>query len=521
MAVPHRPGMLLVLLSWAVSLMPCPAVAASFEDWPDPQPRRHDEGRGPFKRLLLVNARIVDGTGLPAAGPTTLVVEGDRIAGIGQVRARAGDEVIDVGGGYVLPGFVDTHVRVLDELTPEIPPDYTLKLLLAHGITTIAAMQPYRFVDWAVRLREASDAGRIVSPRIQVWADLEAGPDVESTLALIREAHDRGVAGQGEGQIRGTPEVVVAGLKEAGRLGMNTSWHMSQHGCGELDALEAARAGLRGLSHWYCLPEVLLDGRHPEGYPPDYAFPDVRTRFAVAGRLWRQVPPQGSVRWNATIEAFKALDFTFEPTFSVYEANRDYAGVSRAEWHERYLYPRLEQTFVSSPDGLFAHFYDWSSTYEADWRENFRIWMAFVRDYANRGGRVVAGADAGYMWTLPGFGFVRNLEMLQEAGLTASQVIRSATLSGAEHLRMADRIGSIAPGKLADLVVVDENPLDNLKVFYGTGYPGLMADGTVARKGGVRYTVKGGRVYDARVLLDDVAELVAQARARSVPAAAP
>ncbi len=504
-------SMVRAMLLACACMMGWPLPAQALDDWPDPAPRRVEEGEGPFKRLLLVNAHVVDGTGAQATAATSIVVEYGRITVIGEVQPQEADRVIDVRGGYVLPGFVDTHVRVLDELTPEIPPDYTLKLLLAHGITTIASMQPQRFVDWALRLQRAAEANAVVSPRVQVWVDIE-GDGEQAIRANIRDMHARGVAGLGEGSIPGSPEVVLAGLREAQAAGMNSSWHMSQRACPQLNALQAARAGLRGLAHWYCLPEVLLEGRHPEGYPADLAFPDVRARFIAAGSLWKQVPEPGSAVWNRTLDDFLALDFTFEPTFSVYEANRDYMRASSAAWHAQYLHPRLARTFIPDPDGLFSHFYDWSSATEAEWHGNFQVWMRFVRDYAQRGGRIVAGADAGYMWSLPGFGFVRNLEMLQEAGLTSPEVIRAATLSGAEHLRIAGQVGSIAPGKLADLVVLDQNPLQNLKALYGTGYPGLRADGAVAELGGVRYTIKGGVVYDAKALLRDVAELVRAAR---------
>lgn len=485
---------------------------AATPQWRDAAPRRSDEGRGPFKRMILRNAMIVDGTGGPVSGPTTLIVRGDRIESIGgDATPGPGDEIIDVAGGYVLPGLVDTHVRVLDEASPSMPPDYALKLLMAHGITTITSMQAWPYVGWALNLQKQSAANAIVAPRIQVWADVRA-PTEKETRAMVREAKARGVAGLGEGSVLGPPDLIRAGLDEAAKLGMNSSWHMNFRNCPRFNALDAAKAGLHGLSHWYCLPEVLFEGRRLQDYPADYSFSDVNARFRESGRLWRQAAAPGSEKWDAVIEEFLALDFTFEPTFSVYEANRDVMGVSNAQWLDDYLHPTLRKTFVPSTTGLFSHFYDWSSTDEASWRQNFQIWMRFVNDYKNRGGRVVAGADAGYMWTIPGFGYVRNLEMLEEAGFTPLEVIHAATLAGAEHLRMQQDVGSIEPGKYADLVILDRNPLQNLKALYGTGYPGLQADGTVAQVGGVRYTVKGGLVYDAPALLADVARLVAEAK---------
>ena len=88
-------------------------------------------------------------------------------------------------------------------------------------------------------------------------------------------------------------------------------------------------------------------------------------------------------------------------------------------------------------------------------------------------------------------------------------MIRSATLNGAEALGMADQIGSVEIGKLADFVVVEENPLQNLKVLYGTGAIKLTEDNEVVRVGGVKYTIKDGVVYDAKQLLEDVRKMVA------------
>src|SRR5436190_20332558 len=141
--------------------------------------------------------------------------------------------------------------------------------------------------------------------------------------------------------------------------------------------------------------------------------------------------------------------------------------------------------------------------------------MTFVNEYKNRGGRVTVGTDSGYIYELYGFAYVRELELLREAGFHPLEVIRSATLSGAQALGMADRIGSVEPGKLADLVVVPENPIANLKVLYGTGSLRLDDKNVPVRAGGVRYTIKDGIVYDAPKLLADVRRMVREAKAKA------
>jgi imidazolonepropionase-like amidohydrolase len=139
--------------------------------------------------------------------------------------------------------------------------------------------------------------------------------------------------------------------------------------------------------------------------------------------------------------------------------------------------------------------------------------MQFVNEYKNQGGRVGVGSDSGYIFKLYGFGYIREMELLQEAGFHPLEVIRSATLEGAKAMGRADEIGSVAVGKQADLVLVDQNPLANLKVLYGTGALRFNKDTReLERAGGVRYTIKDGIVYDARRLLKDVEEMVREAK---------
>jgi imidazolonepropionase-like amidohydrolase len=134
--------------------------------------------------------------------------------------------------------------------------------------------------------------------------------------------------------------------------------------------------------------------------------------------------------------------------------------------------------------------------------------MTFVNEYKNRGGRVTTGSDSGFIFQLYGFAYVRELELLREAGFHPLEIIRSATLNGAEALGVSDKIGTVTVGKLADFVIVAENPLENIKVLYGTGAIKLTEENEVVRVGGVRYTVKDGIIYDAKALLEDVKQAV-------------
>ena len=116
--------------------------------------------------------------------------------------------------------------------------------------------------------------------------------------------------------------------------------------------------------------------------------------------------------------------------------------------------------------GSYWHY--WGTEQEIAWKRNYKLWMTFINEYKNRGGRVTTGSDSGFIFQLYGFAYVRELELLREAGFHPLEIIRSATLNGAEALKLDDQIGTIEVGNY-DMVLIDANPLENLKVFHGTG----------------------------------------------------
>lgn len=202
------------------------------------------------------------------------------------------------------------------------------------------------------------------------------------------------------------------------------------------------------------------------------------------------------------------LDFTLDPTFNIYEASRDLHRARRQEWHEQYTLPKLWEFYQPNRISHGSYWFNWGTEQEVAWKENYRLWMTFVNEYKNRGGRVTVGTDSGFIFELYGFSYPRELELLREAGFHPLEVIRSATLYGAQALGMEKEIGSVEIGKLADFVIVDQNPLENLQVLYGTGAIKLTADNRVQRVGGVKYTIKDGIIYDAKKLLADVKRIV-------------
>jgi len=332
----------------------------------------------------------------------------------------------------------------------------------------------------------------------------------EQARSWVRDIHKRGA--HGIKFFGATPQVIAAALSEAKELGLGTMMHHAQLNVVRTNALDSARMGLGSLEHWYGLPEALFTNQVIQNYSPNYNYQNEQDRFGEAGQLWQQAAAPGSERWNAVRDELIALDFTLNPTFTIYEASRDLAAQRNAIWHDDYILPVLWNFFTPNRYAHGSYWFDWTTDHEIAWRKNYQLWMQFVNDYKNHGGRVTTGSDSGYIYKTYGFGYIQELELLREAGFNALEVIRSATLSGAELLGLDNEIGSVMTGKKADLVIVKENPLRNFKVLYGTGHYQLNEQNEPERTQGIRYTVRNGVVYKVAELLADVRAIVTEAK---------
>ncbi|NNF52101.1 MAG: amidohydrolase family protein [Gammaproteobacteria bacterium] len=491
----------------------------------EPAPPRA-EGDGPYPRLILRGLTVINGTGAPARGPMDIVIEGNRITRVSSVgnpglpindddrpQTRPGDKVIDLDGMYALPGFVDMHGHIggVDQGTPA---EYVFKLWLGHGITTVRDPASGNGVEWVVAHKQKSARNAITAPRIEAYVSFGQGRD--EPIATPRQAR-QWVAEQAKKGADGLkffgarPDILRAALEEARKQGLRTAMHHAQLEVARANVLDTSGWGLTTMEHWYGLPEALFDNRTVQDYPADYNYNDEQHRFGEAGRLWSQAAGKGSERWNLVRNTLIERDFTIDPTLTIYEASRDLMAQRRAEWHEDYTLPSLWDFFAPSRDAHGSYWFDWTTADEIAWKNNFRKWMQFLNDYKNHGGRVTAGSDSGYIYKIYGFGYIQELELLQEAGFHPLEVIRAATLHGAQALGLESEIGSLEVGKLADLVIVDENPLANFKVLYGTGALRVDSNNQPVRVGGVVYTIKDGIVYDAGKLRADVRKMVDEA----------
>ncbi len=487
--------------------------------------------RRAYKGVKITNVSIIDGTGSPAYGPVNITIEQDRITAIAAAHAGAGVgvslggqkneegyQVIDGTGKFVMPGLIDAHAHTdvqQHSLFGEVPSvDYVFKLWLGHGITTIRDAGSLGGLTKNLKYKELSSENAIVAPRMVVFATYPMGmlPDEAAVKKWINAVHKRGA--DGIKLLGGKPHMVKAAIEQANALGMKTAFHHPQLGVAQANALDSAKWGNTSIEHWYGIPEAMFEDKLVQHFSPSYDYSNEQDRFGEAGVLWAQSAEPGSDKWQSMISQLIDLKVTLDPTFSIYEANRDLMAVSRREWFDEFAIPATQKAFQPNYKIHGSYFFDWTTQHEINWKENFRLWMKFVNDYKNQGGKVTVGSDSGYIYNLFGFGYIRGLEMLQEAGFHPLEVLQAATMNGAELLSVDNEVGTLAVGKKADLLLVDENPLKNFKLLYGTQHTRLNIETNEAEKvGGVVYTIKDGIVYDAKKLLAEVKETVAELKA--------
>jgi imidazolonepropionase-like amidohydrolase len=486
-------------------------------------------------RLVIKNAMVIYGNAKPPYGPVDIVVEDGLISYIGPSEAmpsglpaipttpRSSDAVIDATGKYVMPGIVNAHMHWHEERQPGIPQpiQYERNLYLAAGVTT--AREVGGDFDKSKRWQAESNAHTIVAPRILVYPFVSKGRtgSPAEIRAWIRDIKEKGADGlKIIGMDRDQLEAI---MDEAHKLGMRTATHIAVE---ETTAKDYVELGVNSIEHFYGVADAALNGI--QNFPPDMSYSNEIHRFGRAGELYAQADPE---KLHKIIDMMVEKHVAWDPTFSIYEASRDLVRAQAQPWFKDYLHPSLEEYFKGSLDNHGSYFIGWTSTQEAKWRQQYRIWMDAVREFANKGGLVTTGDDAGYIYSMYGFGISRELELHEEAGFQPLEVIEHATWNGAKLLGMEDRIGKVREGFIADLLVVNGNPLENLKLLnpYGadvmlingrpaSNYSPLGAGDKVqsARGGGIEWTIKDGIPYHVPTLMREVKDMVSRARSQRV-----
>lgn len=386
---------------------------------------------------LIQAARAWTGTETGTIADGAVLVRNGHIADVGPVAHFAnatGLERIDLGDVTLLPGLIDAHLHLSGQA-------WDGRVLLAHGITTVRDVGN-RFPD-IIRLRQRQAAGRWVGPHIWAagplldatpphWAHIARGIGPEENVEAVVDSLIDGGVDQLKSYYFAPPPLVERIVRQAHRRGKRVSCH-----AGATPVSTAVALGIDCVEHVVTLDADVL----PQGCG------------------WQQLEP-GSARVDRLLQLFKTHGTWFAPTLAVMEAERFY-------WGARF---ELTPGYEFCPPNLRAWLRDWLAPKQDAYHweearlaaaaESVRRSQLLVRRFHDAGVPLMAGSDMPFV--PPGRGLHYELELLAGAGIPHEAILRMATANPASFLGLADRVGTLAPGCVADLLAVAGDPLRDI-----------------------------------------------------------
>ena len=411
--------------------------------------------------LVLHGGTVIDGTGAPPVR-ADVAIRGERIAAVTPACDHGGARVIDVSGGFVLPGFVDMHAHLLEHGRGEdgsIPPrvDWELvrlhlRLLVRHGVTTVR--DPGSETETAVTLRRMLEERTVEGPRLRTAGrilnaspfDPEPFQPVRNAEELRREIRWQRAAGVDLVKIYSSmpPELTRVAVEEAHALGLPVVGHL-----GRTSWAEAARLGIDQIAHgasW-------SPGELPPAAREDY----VQDMF---GRVYwlRHLDLEGP-EVTRTLDELVRHRVVVDPTLIAYHTKFFGDDPRWLDNPDNRLLPA--RSIAGWRAGAFTR--GWTEEQFAAAQAAWPKMLAWVRLMHERGVRLVVGTDMPTPWIVPGASFHEELSLLRDAGIPEAAILRMATSEGAAALGLAGDVGIVRAGLRADLVVLERDPLADIR----------------------------------------------------------
>ena len=412
--------------------------------------------------VALSHVTVIDGTGAPARSDQTILLRDGRIERVGASNAvpiPSSAKVLELSGYTVIPGLVGLHEHTyLGGIDHTAPMLHSAMLYLAAGVTTAmtaGSMLPYNELN----MKRLIDSGALPGPRLHIGGPYLTGPRNEpGPFRIIESSEDASRvvnywADEGADWFKilsGPSAVVRAVVAAAHARGLKVSAHLCA-----VTFTEGARLGIDVLQHGFITNSEYVPGKQPDVCPPtnQTAQADVDPNSPEVRESIRRIVAAGA----AVVSTLGVYE-----SFSLTRARLDTAELAmlsppvRREVEETHL--NLAQSSFTVPDRLLTKMMQWE------------------RMFVAAGGLLGAGCDPWGTGFMPGYGDLRNYELLIEAGFSAPQVVQIMTLNGARILGDERRIGSVEPGKAADLVVVrgnlaaDPAVIRNTAIVFRNGY---------------------------------------------------
>jgi cytosine/adenosine deaminase-related metal-dependent hydrolase len=431
-------------------------------------------------RLAITSVTVLDVAEGALRPHQTVILSGDRIAAVGDadaVEVPAGAVVIDGSGSYLIPGLWDMHVHLFNQVSQRPPNLWYFPLFVANGVTGVREMWTMPadaavLGDWRARMA----AGTLLAPRIaaagalvdgpgSLWPTSERVATAEDARRFVRDVHRAGLDFVKVYSYL-PREAYFAVLEEAARLGLPAAGHIPLR----VRAGEAAAAGQRSNEHLEQMREAcstreteILKERE-RLYARKYTVEEDDSLWEHHKRLTLDTFDESVCR--AVAERLAAAPLWQVPT--LVNERRWYLGNTDPEdprlayvpGHERRVWQEGYGSYGVVSEDLAA------MTYSGPAEQLMRKWTShldLVRVLNRAGVPFLAGTDLGGPYLYPGFSLHDELELLVEAGLSPLEALRAATLNPARYLEATDSLGTVAPGKLADLVLLSANPLEDIR----------------------------------------------------------
>ena len=411
--------------------------------------------------VALAHVRVIDGTGAAAKDDQTIVVSDGKIQSVepsSSAKVPANAQTMDLTGYTVVPGLVGMHDHMFFPMggTPPMYSDMGSsfpRLYLANGVTTIrttGSLAPYTDLE----IKKLIDAGRMIGPKMHITAPyLEGNGSFTPVMHTLADANDvrRMVnfwADQGATSFKAymniTREELRAAVEEAHKRGLKVTGHLCSIGY-----KEAAEIGIDNLEHGLMADSEFVANKQPDQCPQ-----------GVSASL-RQLD-LSSAAVQEMIRFLVAKNVAITSTLPVFEAGSAPLSQNGIGAASALLNPRV--LAVMSTDARVRYLQARARvSAQGDYVALLRKAMDFERAFVQAGGLLIAGLDpTGNGGIVAGFGDLREVELLVEAGFTPVEAIKIATFNGAKFLGEEARIGSITPGKQADLMVVKGNPASSI-----------------------------------------------------------
>jgi imidazolonepropionase-like amidohydrolase len=406
--------------------------------------------------VALTHLRVIDGTGAAPRENQTIIISGGKIQSIANAddaAIPAGARTMNLNGYTAIPGLVGMHEHLFYPAGNGMYHTQAFsfpRLYLAGGVTTIrtgGSMEP--FTD--LNVKAAIDEGRQLGPKMHV-----TGPYLNGVRSTFLQMHkltgpeearqfvnywaDRGVTSF-KAYTNITRDELRVAIEEAHKRGIKVTGHLCSVGF-----REAAELGIDNLEHGLLVDTEFNPGKQPD-ICPQQPTQDALLKLDVKGPEIQQTI-QTLVRRRVAITSTLVVFELSVPNRPVLPSR--VLDAMSPEARSSYLLRRARS----------------ADTANSPWPQLFKKEMEFERDFVRAGGVLVAGVDpTGSGGALPGFGDQRNVQLLVEAGFTLPEAIKIATANGAELLGESSRIGTLAAGKQADIVVIKGNPVANIADF--------------------------------------------------------